>query len=140
MVNAVKRHKRVCQIGTQQRSGAHFQKAMQLVQEGALGKVFKTHTWNHSQEGPDGIGRPKDGDKAPAGRPDHGHITDKEYDMWLGPAPKRTFNYNRFHYTWRWFFDYASGMVGDWNVHLQDIVHQAMKIGTPQSVAAAGGA
>ncbi len=129
MVNAVKRHKRVCQIGTQQRSGEHFQKAIELVQTGALGRVILTRTWNYSQEGPGGIGNPAD-DNPPK---------EANYDLWLGPAPKRPFNANRFHYQWRWFFDYASGMVGDWNVHLQDIVHLAMKTGRPKAVACSGG-
>ncbi len=129
MVNAAKRYKRVCQIGTQQRSGEHFQRAIKLVQDGALGKVYRTHTWNHSNEGPDGIGNP----------PDENPPEYVDYDLWLGPAPKRPFNKNRFHYQWRWFFDYGSGMVGDWNVHLQDIVHLAMKTGRPQAVAASGG-
>jgi predicted dehydrogenase len=129
MVNAVKRYKRVCQIGTQQRSGDHFRKAIELVQGGALGRVLLTRTWNYSNEGPGGIGNPADSDP-----PAHAN-----YDLWLGPAPKRPFNSNRFHYNWRWFFDYASGMVGDWNVHLQDIVHLAMKTGQPRAVLASGG-
>ena len=129
MVNAVKRNNRVCQIGTQQRSGEHFQKAIELVRTGALGRVILTRTWNHSQEGPNGIGNPPDGD-APK---------EVDYDLWLGPAPKRAFNPNRFHYQWRWFFDYASGMVGDWNVHLQDIVHLAMRTGRPKAVSCSGG-
>lgn len=129
MVNAVKRYKRVCQIGTQQRSGAHFQRAIELVQNGAIGEVYMTRTWNLSNEHPDGIGNPPDGDPPPY----------VDYDMWLGPAPKRPFNPNRFHYTWRWFFDYAAGMVGDWNVHLQDIIHLAMGTFHPVAVHTSGG-
>lgn len=129
MVNAVKKYKRVCQIGTQQRSGAHFQRAIELVQNGAIGEVYMTRTWNLSNEHPDGIGNPPDGDPPPY----------VDYDMWLGPAPKRPFNPNRFHYTWRWFFDYAAGMVGDWNVHLQDIIHLAMGTFHPVAVHTSGG-
>jgi predicted dehydrogenase len=127
MVNAVKRNRRVCQIGTQQRSGEHFQKAIELVRNGALGKVYLTRTWNHTKD--NSLGNPPDGEP-PAG---------VDYDTWLGPAPKRAFNRNRFHGTWRWFFDYGTGMVGDWNVHLQDIVHLAMRTGRPKSVCAIGG-
>jgi predicted dehydrogenase len=129
MVNAVKRYKRVCQIGTQQRSGEHFQKAIELVRREAFGKVILTRTWNYSQEAPGGIGNGQDGDPP----------KEVNYDLWLGPAPKRPFNSNRFHYQWRWFFDYASGMVGDWNVHLQDIVHLAMQTGQPKAVSCSGG-
>ncbi|MDB5350544.1 MAG: putative dehydrogenase [Planctomycetota bacterium] len=130
MVNAARREKRVSQIGTQQRSGEHFQKAARLVQDGKLGRVSLTRTWNFSNEAPDGLGKPADEDHAPAG---------VDYDRWLGPAPLRKFNRMRFHGSFRWFFDYAAGMIGDWNVHLQDIVHMAMGVTAPRSVSASGG-
>jgi predicted dehydrogenase len=130
MVEAAHKHKRVSQIGTQQRSGEHFQKAVKLVQEGKLGRVTLTRTWNFENEAPFGCGKPMDHDKAPEG---------VDYDRWLGPAPKRPFNRARFHGSFRWFFDYAAGKIGDWNVHLQDIVHWAMGVTAPKSVHAAGG-
>ena len=52
MVNAARRYKRVSQIGTQQRSGEHFQKAVKLVQDGKLGRISLTRTWNFSNEAP----------------------------------------------------------------------------------------
>jgi predicted dehydrogenase len=122
MVNAALAHKRVVQIGTQQRSGEHFQKAIEIVQSGKLGRIVETCTWNCANE--KGIGNPPDGDP-PA---------NVDYDFWLGPAPKRPFNPNRFHFHWRWFFDYGGGKVADWNVHLQDIVHLAMNVWSPRSV------
>ena len=130
MVNAARRYKRVSQIGTQQRSGEHFQKAVKLVQDGKLGKISLTRTWNFSNEAPNGCGKPNDREGAPDG---------VDYDRWLGPAPKRPFNRARFHRTFRWFYDYAAGMIGDWNVHLQDIIHWAMGVTAPRSVHAAGG-
>jgi predicted dehydrogenase len=130
MVNAARRYDRVSQIGTQQRSGEHFQKAVQLVREGKLGRISLTRTWNFSNEAPGGCGKPADQSEAPPG---------VDYDRWLGPAPKRPFNPVRFHGQFRWFFDYAAGMIGDWNVHLQDIIHWAMDVTAPRSVHAAGG-
>jgi predicted dehydrogenase len=130
MVNAARRYKRVSQIGTQQRSGEHFQKAVKLVQEGKLGRVTLTRTWNFSNETPNGFGRPADEPHAPKG---------VDYDRWLGPAPHHAFNSMRFHGTFRWFFDYAAGMIGDWNVHLQDIIHWGMEVTAPKSVHAVGG-
>jgi predicted dehydrogenase len=129
MINAARRYNRVSQIGTQQRSGEHFQKAVKLVQEGKLGRVSLTRTWNFSNEAPRGCGKPPDHAEAPEG---------VDYDRWLGPAPKRPFNVARFHGTFRWFYDYAAGMIGDWNVHLQDIIHWAMGVSAPKSVHAAG--
>jgi predicted dehydrogenase len=130
MVNAARRYKRVNQIGTQQRSGEHFQKAVKLVQDGKLGRVSLTRTWNFENESPHGMGRLADQPRAPEG---------VDYDRWLGPAPVRPFNPRRFHGTFRWFFDYAAGMIGDWNVHLQDIIHWGMNVQAPKSVHASGG-
>lgn len=135
MVEAARRYDRVVQAGTQQRSGVHFQKAVELVRSGRLGKISVVRTWNVGNQSPDGIGNPPDGDP-PAGL---------DWDMWLGPAPKRPFNPNRFgvHPTsysfFRWFWDYAGGMMTDWGIHLLDIVQWAMDVDGPQAVTASGG-
>ena len=62
-----------------------------------------------------------------------------DYDMWLGPAPKRPFNRNRFHFNFRWFWDYAGGLMTDWGVHLIDMVLMGMDATAPHSVMSAGG-
>ena len=130
MVNAARKYKRVSQIGTQQRSGSHFQKAVEIVRSGKLGKVSLTRTWNFENQAPNGVGKPADQAEAPPG---------VDYDRWLGPAPKRQFNPVRFHGNFRWFYDYAAGMIGDWNVHLQDIIHWGMDVTAPKAVNASGG-
>ena len=69
------------------------------------------------------------GTRRPVGLPPNNDPMPKglDYNMWLGAAPeRRDFNWHRFHQSWRWFFDYGSGMVGDWNVHLQDIIMWTM--------------
>jgi len=134
MVQAARRYNRVVQVGTQQRSGIHFQKAVELVQDGLLGKISFVRTWNYDNEYPQGIGDPADSDP-PAGL---------DWDMWLGPAPKRPFNWNRFGVgdrwsTFRYFWDYAGGFMTDWGVHLMDIVEWAMKVEGPSAVTASGG-
>jgi predicted dehydrogenase len=129
MVQAARKHKRVVQVGTQQRSGRHFQEAVEFIQSGRLGQVTMTATWIYGNESPAGMGNGPDSEPPPG----------VDYDMWLGPAPKRPFNHRRFHGTFRWYFDYAAGSAGDWNVHLQDVVHWAMKTPSPTSVYAAGG-
>lgn len=129
MVNAVKQHHRVVQIGTQQRSGKHFQDAVRFVQSGKLGAVHQCRTWICNQTPPEGVGNPPDG-TPPAG---------VDYDRWLGPAPKRAFNPNRFHYDFRWFWDYGNGLCNDWGVHLNDIILWGMNVTAPLSVAAVGG-
>jgi len=129
IVEAARRHKRVVQVGTQQRSGTHFQEAVDVVRSGKLGKISACRTWNYGNEAPDGIGNEPDGTPP----------SNVDYDMWLGPAPKRPFNPNRFHYNFRWFYDYAGGKLTDWGVHLMDIVLWGMQVKHPRSVAATGG-
>jgi predicted dehydrogenase len=135
MVQAARKYNRVVQVGTQQRSGIHFQRAVELVRTGRIGKVSFVRTWNVGNQHPAGIGNPPDSDP-PAGL---------DWDMWLGPAPKVPFNPNRFGVfpdrwsSFRWFWDYAGGMVTDWSVHLIDIVQWAMNVDYPRTVTAAGG-
>jgi predicted dehydrogenase len=133
MVEAARRYKRVVQVGLWQRSNLHFQKAVQLVQDGLIGKVSFARTWNYSNIYPEGIGNPADSDPPPG----------LDWDMWLGPAPKRPFNWNRFGVgdrwsTFRYFYDYANGWPGDWGVHLLDIVQWAMRVDGPHAITALG--
>ncbi|MGH9543451.1 MAG: Gfo/Idh/MocA family protein [Terriglobales bacterium] len=134
MVEAARHYNRVVQVGTQQRSGRSFQRAVELVWSGQIGRVEFVRTWNYGNEYPDGIGNPPDGDP-PAGL---------DWDMWLGPAPKRPFNANRFGVgdrwsTFRYFWDYAGGMMTDWGVHLLDIVNWALRSDGPRVITAGGG-
>jgi len=135
MVEAARKYNRVVQVGTQQRSGIHFQKAVKLVQDGFIGKVSFVRTWNYGNQYPEGIGNPPDSE-APSGL---------NWDFWLGPAPKVPFNRNRFgigkgHYSYfRYFWDYAGGYMTDWGVHLIDIVQWAMKVDGPSAITALGG-
>lgn len=135
MVDAARRHSRIVQTGTQQRSGKHFQQAAQLVKAGTIGKVMQVRTWNFGNESPAGIGNP----------PDSAPPKELDWDMWLGPAPLRPFNANRFGVfpdrwsSFRWFWDYAGGMMTDWGVHWLDIVQLVMGVDAPQFVSASGG-
>jgi predicted dehydrogenase len=133
MVEAARKYKRVVQVGLWQRSNLHFQKAAQLVQDGLIGKVSFVRTENYSNIYPDGIGNPPDCDPPPG----------LDWDMWLGPAPKVAFNWNRFGVgdrwsTFRYFYDYANGWPGDWGVHQLDIVQWALRVDGPHTITASG--
>ncbi len=129
MIEAARKYERVTQIGTQQRSNAHFQEAVQLIQSGYMGKVTHVVCWNVSRRWPEGLGNPPDTD------PPDG----VDYDMWLGPAPKRPFNKNRFHGVWRWFWDYSGGQTTDWGTHHLDIIQWALGCEYPNNVVMTGG-
>ncbi|MFB3829268.1 MAG: Gfo/Idh/MocA family protein, partial [Bryobacteraceae bacterium] len=103
MRDTARQYRRVVQMGTQWRSSGHFGDAVEFVRSGKLGKVRQVRCWAYLDWVKD-CGSPADG-AAPAG---------VDYDMWLGPAPLRPFNQNRFHFNFRWFWDYAGGLMTDW--------------------------
>ncbi len=113
-VNAARRFKRIVQHGTQQLSGAHYQAAKELIRSGALGSITRVRVWNVWNDAPTGMGNPPD-EPVPSG---------VDYDLWLGPAPKRPFNRNRFYAPGYWFFwDYSGGFMLSWAIHHLDTVH-----------------
>ena len=128
MIRAQEKYQNVVQVGQWQRSGAHWQEAMDYVHSGKLGPIRTVKSWAYMdwfkilkrlQDSP-----------VPAG---------VDYDMWLGPAPARAFNENRFHFAFRWFWDYAGGLMTDWGVHMLDIVLWGMQAEYPKQVMSTGG-
>jgi predicted dehydrogenase len=128
MVNAQKRYQRVVQAGQWQRSQQHFKDAVDFVQSGQLGNIRTVKVWCYQGWMKPDIVRP---DSAPPAGVD--------YTSWLGPAPTRPFNASRFHFNFRWFWDYAGGLMTDWGVHLLDYGVLGMKAGMPKSISALGG-
>lgn len=110
MTKAANYYDRVVQVGQQQRSNFVFLETMRLIKEGKIGKLRKVNVWANFNYG---IGpKPVPDSEVPDG---------VDYDLWLGPAPERPFNKNRFHGTWRHFWDYGGGLMSDWGVHLLDM-------------------
>jgi predicted dehydrogenase len=107
--DAARKYNRLVQVGTQRRSFEHFQTAANYVASGKLGKICLVKAWM-CQVRPS-IGNPPDG-TPPAS---------VDYDVWLGPAPKRPFNPNRFHYNWRFFWDYGNTELGNQGIHMLDV-------------------
>ena len=128
MVKAARRHGRVVQMGTQWRSGEHYRDAIEYVHSGKLGKIRQVRAWAYL-DWVGGIGNPPDGDPPPT----------VDYDFWLGPAPKRPFNQNRFHFNFRWYWDYAGGLMTDWGVHLLNLALWGMGATPPSTVTSSGG-
>ncbi len=137
MVEAARKYHRVVQAGTMQRSAVHFKKAVDIIRSGELGKISFVRTWNYGNEDPVGYGNPPDAEPP----------STLDWDMWLGPAPKVPFNANRFgvdpadkyYSTFRYFWDYAGGMMTDWGVHWLDIVQMAFHEEVPSEITALGG-
>src|SRR5690606_3692327 len=119
---------RMVQIGQWQRSQPHFTDAIDYVHSGKLGPIRLVKAWAYQ-----GWMKPV---PILLDRPVPGGV---DYAMWLGPAPMRPFNENRFHFNFRWFWDYAGGLMTDWGVHLIDYALYGMKASLPRSVMAMGG-
>src|ERR1051325_1996658 len=121
-------HNRIVQIGTQQRSAAHYHQAKDLLRNDAIGKIVSVQC-NFFRNIMPGIGNPPD-QKPPA---------ELDWDMLLGPAPQRPYNPNRGIYHFRWFWDYSGGQMTNLGHHSLDIVHWIFDIKGPKAVSSSGG-
>jgi len=127
LVELARKHKRIVQHGTQSRSAVGLQKAVEYMRSGALGKIRMAKAINSQRRGK--IGR----------KPDEPTPSYVHYDLWLGPAPERPFNPNRFHYKWHWWWDYGTGDTGNDGIHQIDIARWALGVKMPKSVSCSGG-
>ena len=118
MSDAVRKHERVFQTGSQQRSDYHFHRACELVRNGRIGKLHTVKVGLPSGV-PDlnGQGKRTDPEPVPVGF---------NYDLWLGPAPNAPYCPARCHVNFRWNFNYSGGQLTDWGGHHPDIAQWGM--------------
>ena len=128
MVEAARKYNRIVQLGTQTRSGRYTREAVEYIRSGKLGRVHLIHVLNMKER--KSIGHADDAEAPPPG---------VDYDRWLGPAPRRKFNPNRFHYCWHWFWDYSGGDIINDGVHQLDIARWLAGQDSPSAVSATGG-
>lgn len=128
MIDVAKRTNRIVQVGVQNRSGPNFQKAGESLRAGHLGEIVSVQNSYFRNVMP-GFGNP----------PDQEPPQDLDYDMWLGPAPKRPYNPNRSLYHFRWFWDYSGGQMTNLGQHSLDLVHFFLGVKAPRSVYCTGG-
>jgi predicted dehydrogenase len=128
MVEAARKYDRIVQTGTQCRSHQGIQDAMAFLRSGKLGQIYMAKGICYKPRG-------SIGHKADAPVPEK-----VDYDIWLGPAPKRPFNPNRFHYNWHWNWDYGNGDLGNQGIHQMDLARWGLnKNELPKAVLASGG-
>jgi predicted dehydrogenase len=128
MVEAAHRYDRIVQTGTQCRSHKGIQDAVGFLRSGELGQIYMAKGLCYKPRG--SIGHQSDGPVP------HG----VDYNIWLGPAPQRPFNPNRFHYNWHWFWDYGNGDLGNQGIHQMDLARWGLgKNELPKAVVASGG-
>src|SRR5262249_26681226 len=128
MIEVTRKTGRMVQIGSQSRSIPHIMKAMNLLHDGVIGKVYmakglcfkRRKSIGHQQDEPTPLGL--------------------NWDMFLGPAPMRPYNELRFRYNWHWFWDTGNGDIGNQGVHQMDIARWGLgDIMWPKSVVSTGG-
>ena len=128
LIDAARRNNALIQHGTQSRSHDIVLQAIQLLREGAIGKVLMAKAWNVQRRGEIGHAKPTD---PPAGF---------DYDNWVGPAPMVPFQSNRHHYTWHWWHNFGTGDMGNDGVHELDIARWGLGVEShPSQVSAIGG-
>lgn len=129
MVAAAKKYNRIVQVGQQQRSGNHWHEMKHYLDSGKLGKIARVEVWANFNYG--ALSLPVPDSAVPEGI---------DFETWLGPAPKRTFNQARFHGSWRMFWDYGGGLITDWGVHLLDMALWGMNVKEmPKQIMSVGG-
>jgi predicted dehydrogenase len=127
MVRAAEKYNRITQMGNLIHAGENYHRVVEIVRSGVLGKVSTTRVWLAADRR--GMGSPPDSAPPPG----------CDYNLWLGPAPSRPFNPNRFTFNWRYFWDYGGGILTDFCCHIVDLVHWAMGVSAPETISAVGG-
>jgi len=126
LVAAAKKYGKVVQHGSQIRSNPSIQKAIKELNEGVIGEVYMARGLCYRWRGDIGV---KADCPVPAG---------VHYDTWLGPAPERPFNPNRFHYNWHYVWDYGNGDIGNQGVHQMDVARWGLGVDLPTKVTSMG--
>jgi predicted dehydrogenase len=129
IVETARKHKRICQTGTQCRSMSGTREAIDFIRSGKLGHIklarglcYKLRPSIGHANGPQPIPKTVD------------------YDLWCGPAPNKPLTRKHLHYDWHWFWDYGNGDLGNQGIHQMDVARWGLgKEELPRSVASVGG-
>ena len=128
MIEVARKTGRMVQVGSQSRSTEHKMRAMDLLKNGAIGKIYLAKGLCYKRR--KSIGKAPELASPPPGI---------DWDQFLGPAPYRKFTELRFAYNWHWFWDTGNGDIGNQGVHEMDIARWGMGVSWPQTVVSTGG-
>jgi len=151
MVEAARAYGKIVQVGTMNRSRPRVVDAIKFIHDGGIGKVYMARGLCFKPR--PAIGKYPDGPMQPGEKYaltthstnyepayDTAYLQKVNYDLWLGPAPKREFNRNRFHYNWHWHWDYGNGDTGNQGPHQFDIARWGLnKNEHPVKIQSSGG-
>lgn len=137
MIEAANKYNVMVQVGFQNRSMLNTNRAIKFIRDGKLGEIYMTRGLCFKPRA--NIGKYPDGPmkageefrmnlESSRNEPPYteAYLKNVHYDMWLGPAPERAFNRNRFHYNWHWHWDYGNGDTGNQGPHQFDVARWAL--------------
>jgi predicted dehydrogenase len=127
LVEAHRKHQRVVQMGTQQRSAPRSIELVAAIKEGVIGRPYLAHTWYANTRAT--IGR---GTLVPVPKT-------LNYELWQGPAPRTPYRDNVIHYNWHWFRRWGTGEICNNGTHELDVARWALGVDYPSSVTSFGG-
>ncbi len=128
MTQAARQYNRIVVVGTQRRHGKGVAEAKKVIESGQLGKIHSIRIASYRNIYP-GFGKTPVEDPPP----------EIDYDMWLGPAPRKPYQRHRALYHFRWFWDYSGGQMTNLGAHLLDQVLWCMNVKGPTLVMSTGG-
>jgi predicted dehydrogenase len=127
LVEGQRKHQRVVQMGTQQRSAPRSIELIQAIREGIIGKPYLGRAWYANTR--TSIGRGK-------GAPVPSNL---DYELWQGPAPHTPYRDNVIHYNWHWFHRWGTGEICNNGTHEIDVARWALGVDFPTRVTSTGG-
>ena len=127
LVKAARKYNVITQMGNQGHSGEGVRLIEEWIADGAIGKVREVHCWTNRPIWPQGMPRPTDTPEVPDGL---------DWDLWIGPSPMRPYHTAYHPFSWRSWFDFGCGALGDMACHVMDAAYSVLKLGYPSSVTA----
>ena len=127
LVEAQKRYNKVVQMGNQRRSWPNVMAGIQAIKDGAIGRVYFGKGWYTNNRPSIGIGKQ-------TATPDW-----LDWELWQGPAPRRSFKDNLIHYNWHWHWHWGTGEALNNGTHMIDLLRWGMAVDYPVKVSSNGG-
>jgi predicted dehydrogenase len=127
MAETALKYKVATQMGNQAHAGEPIRRAVELVRAGLIGPVHEVHCWTNRPIWPQGMASRLPAQQVPS---------TLNWDLWLGPAPKREYNAGYAPFNWRGWWDFGTGALGDMACHIMDMPYWALELGAPLSVEA----
>jgi len=130
MIGKVAKEMKVAtQMGNQGQAGEEARVLQELIMAGAIGNVREIHAWSNRKPdiSPRGIPRPKETPPVPAGL---------NWDLWIGPSPMRPYHPCYLPFSWRGWWDFGTGVLGDIGCHQLSTIFKCLKLGHPKTIEA----